>query len=1852
MLPASLTPVTDIPLTPHGKIDHKALPAPEAAPCAHGRPPRTAREEILCALVAEVLGLPSVTIDDDFFDLGGHSLLATRLTSRIRATLGIEVPLRTLFAAPTVVRLAEHLESPTGTRAPLVPAERPERLPLSFAQQRLWFLHRLEGPSPTYNMPFTLRLTGELDRTALRAALQDLITRHETLRTTFPEAGSEPYQHILPPGRARLRLDERHVPEEGLAAALDEAARYSFDLRSETPLRAWLLTVDRNDAVLVLLLHHIAGDGWSLRPLAEDLTTAYAARREGRAPEWEPLPVQYADYTLWQRQLLGDEDDPDSVLSRQYAYWAEQLADLPEHVTVPGDRPRPETFSYTGDGTEIRLDAEVHRAVTGLARRTGSTVYMVLQAALAALLTRLGAGTDIPVGGGIAGRTDDKLSGLVGLFVNTLVFRTDTSGDPEFGELLGRVRETSLAAYAHQDLPFDTLVARLNPERSTAHHPLVQVALVLQNNTEARFELPGLQVRQLSAGTGTARYDMLLSVWESFHERGAPAGLTVAVEYATDLYDRGTVEAFVARWARLLRAVCADPSLRIGAAEILAAGERHRLEVFGRGPRGPVAATWPELFRERVATSPEATAVECGGTAWSYAELNARANRIAHWLIGEGAGPEDRVGVAMPRGADQIAVALGILKAGAAYLPIDPDHPAERIRYVLHDARPSLVLTTRAVAAALPDDHPVPATLVDSAEVAAVWEEQRETDPSDGDRRGGALTPHHLAYVIYTSGSTGRPKGVQVTHGGLAGLRVQQAGWFGCGPGARVLQFSSAGFDAAVWELTAALNTGATLVVPEQARLAGEELARVLADGRITHAVLPPSVLATLPERCAGELAGLRFLASAGEALPPHLAARWASGRTLVNAYGPTEATVCATASRPLSGGRGPVPIGSPQAGIATRVLDDRLRPLPPGASGELYVSGSGLARGYLGRPVLTAERFVADPYGPPGSRMYRTGDLARWHADGQLEFLGRGDSQVKIRGHRIELGEVEAVLAEHPQVARAVATVHQGDDGPRLTAYVVPATDHAATAQDRVTAWKDLYDTVYDDVPQSASGDFHGWNSTYTGEPIPLAEMEEWRAAAVEAVLEHRPRRVLEIGAGSGLLLMPIAPQVESYWATDLSPAAAARLTARARGHGWDHVEVRCRPADDFTGIPAGFFDTVVLNSVIQYFPHRRYLTDVLDQALERLAPGGRIVLGDIRNLATHHALLNAAHAPTTPDTTTLNRSAREALINEEELLVHPDFFDGYARANPRVTGVDIRLKHGRAHNELTRHRYTATLHTTPAQPVPLRDVPTLAWPATDTDTGAALLTRLTEEHRGPVRVTGVPNRRLAGEWAALEAARAHTPVEAVRRALTADRPGALDPETVHDWAADHGYRALTTWDRSAEDAFEVVLLPPGHHATAYEGTYRPTPGGRPPAACVNTPLPQLTASVVAGLRRHCADRLPAAMVPATITPLAEIPLTPSGKTDHKALPAPEAVSTGTTRPPRTPREETVCRLFAEVLGLPVVGVDDNFFDLGGHSLLATRLISRVRTVLGAELSLRSLFAHPTAARLSAHLGGESGPDNAFDVLLPLRTAGHLPPLFCVHPGNGMCWTYARLLSHISADIPVYGLQSHALAHPDERRGSVEEVARDCIEAMLRVQPEGPYHLLGHSFGGVVAHAMAAELASRGQRVEVIFSLDAEPARTVAEEEMAVNRDVGRMYAGVLMLLGVAPEDIPGESLTYEQFTAVARTTGTVLGSISERDFQAMLDLLWSNGELSCAYRHQRVATDLVLFAATEQARVLTPDLWRPYIDGEIVHHPVACAHATITTPGALASIGPVIEARMRRSAGHRATRRKGGTT
>ncbi|MDA2815050.1 amino acid adenylation domain-containing protein [Nocardiopsis sp. RSe5-2] len=1176
MVPAAIVPMDALPVLPNGKVDRSALPAPDFAALAVRRPARDPGEQLLCDLFADVLGVPEVGIDDDFFALGGHSLLAGRLVARIRGALGREVPLRAVFDAPTVAGLARRLGGERA-RPALRRAELPERPPLSYAQQRMWFLHRLDGPSATYNIPFCARLTGALDTGALAGALGDLTDRHETLRTVFPEDDGVPYQRILTPEAGRPALPVTDVAADGLEEALGAEAAAGFRLEDEPPLRARLFRVGPDDHVLLLVIHHIAADGWSARPLLRDLGRAYTERRRtGHAPSWAPLPVRYADHGLHQRAVLGSDDDPGSEAARQAAYWRERLSGLPEELPLPTDRPRPAAARGAGDSVGTLLGADLEARLRTLARSADVSVFMVLQAAVAALLTRLGAGTDVPLGTPVAGRDDAALDEMVGFFVNTLVLRTDTSGDPAFRELLTRVRHTDLEAFEHDSIPFERLVELLNPARSMSRHPLFQVMVAYQNGGPTPPEMEGLRVARHPVRADAAKFDLAFE----FADRGAGAGagsgggVECTLVYSTDLFDADTARNMLLRLERLLDAVASAPDTPLSAIGLMAPEEERAAAEAASGPAVPAdPVTLPELFERQAASGPDAPAVSCFGQEWTFGELNARANRLAHELITRGAGPERLVALLLPRSADTVAAILAVLKSGAAYLPIDPAYPDGRIAGMLEDAGPALLITapeleerasglleeaeggpaprpgtgadapssvegaqlteavpggdapahpagnstvTGAAAAVLrngsdgggspsaPNTHATAPATAPGADGAAADEPvgngpapepaadvhpestdggpsapesdrsapagrgrptrllvlrpdtasgRPDTAPTDADRTA-PLTPACAAYTIYTSGSTGRPKGVQVEHRSIANLFAshretlyrptrRRAGR----DRLRVAHSWSFAFDAS-WQPQLWLLDGHALHIATEEEMHDPELlVRRLRAERIDFVETAPShavqLLAAGLDRPGedGSRAHPLTMGVGGEAVPRTL---WARLRTLPgtevhNLYGPTEATVDALSAR-LADGERPV-IGHPTANTRAYVLDARLRPVPPGVVGELYLAGAGVARGYLGRPGTSAERFVADPSGAPGARMYRTGDLARRLPDGSVDYIGRSDGQVKVRGFRIELGEIAAALEAHDRVAAAAVDTWEPVKGDRrIAAYVVPA--------------------------------------------------------------------------------------------------------------------------------------------------------------------------------------------------------------------------------------------------------------------------------------------------------------------------------------------------------------------------------------------------------------------------------------------------------------------------------------------------------------------------------------------------------------------------------------------------------------------------------------------------------------------------------------------------------------------------------------------------------------------------------------------------------------------------------------------
>ncbi|MFD9904602.1 amino acid adenylation domain-containing protein [Streptomyces sp. NPDC059063] len=1443
MLPSAVLVLDELPLTAAGTVDRAALASIEPGTSTPGREPRTAAERLVCTVFADVLGQGPVGVDDDFFELGGHSLLAIFALGRVRAELGVELPVRALFEARTPAALAALLpQAEQAERPPLRPAAplaEGEHWPLSFAQRRLWFLnHMAEGGTGTYNVPIAMRYTGVPDLAAFEAALGDVVARHQVLHTVFPQdADGVPHQEPRADFRPRLRVVD--VPGADLAAELAREVDRGFDLETECPVRAHLYRLDDGESVSLLVFHHIAVDGVSTGPLLRQFAEAYAARLAGRAPGWAPQALQYTDFAVWQRDLFGSERNAEGPLSKQLAEWREVLADLPDELELPRDFARPAVSSHTGETVRFALDADLHRALAQLAQEHNSTLFMVVQAAVAALLTKLGAGTDIPLGSTVTGRDDEGLHDMVGFFVNTLVLRTDTSGDPSFVDLLGRVRETDLAAYARQDVPFEYLVEDLNPVRSLARHPLFQVLVQFTaDDGTPPLALAGLDCREEPLHNMRPKADLAFDLLER-RTGGAPDGILGALVFSSDLFTRASGQQLGERLIRLLRAVADRPHQPLSAVTVLAPGELERIMVHRNDTAVAVPpALVPGLFAASVRRAPDRIALRCGARALTYRELDERVGRLAGALLARGAGPDTVIGIALPRVPELVVAALAVARAGAAYLPLDPDHPGDRIRYMLKDAGPLLVITDAATAAGLPDTD-VPHLLVDAPDAAA--------GPAPAEPAG--LLPAHAAYVIYTSGSTGRPKGVTVPHGALRNLLADMRGRLDLAQGERFLATTTFGFDIANLELFVPLLAGGELVLADRAAVRdAQALAALITAERIDVMQATPSLWRALLEADAAALRGLRVL-TGGEAIDEALAAELAAtAGSVLNVYGPTETTIWSTSS-PVDRERAGAPaIGLPIANTRAYVLDSRLRPVPDRVLGELYLAGEGLARGYHGRPALTADRFVADPFGPAGERMYRTGDLVRWGHDGRLEYVGRIDHQVKIRGFRIELGEVEAALRALPGVKDALVRVD--GERARLLGYVVP-------------------DAGVEPVPEQLRAQLAAWLPDY------------------------------------------------------LRPSALA----------------------------------------------------VLD-----------------------------------------------------------------------------------------------------------------AWP-----------------------------------------------------------------------------------------------------------------------------------------------------------------LTPNGKVDRAALPMPDA-AVHDRRPPQTVAEELLCGVFADVLGLPEVGVLDDFFDIGGHSLLAPGLIGRA-VAAGLRLDIADLFTHRTVAALAAVAGGRQPAEQAaawrgeamsrviegaghldpVAPVLPIRPDGDRAPLFFVHSGVGFALPYVGLAQHLEPGHPVYGLQSPALSGAAELPRSMGELAEEYLARIREIQPEGPYHLLGWSFGGLVVQELAARLRQSGQQVALLMNLDGypEPDRAAARESES------DMLVNVLEVLGHDRARFEGRTLTPHDVLDELRGEKHPLLALGEDTVLRIMALSDRHGALLRQFEPQHYDGELHLVIATaertEAERAALADRWRPHV-AQLTEHAVDVGHEHLMHPAPQAWLAAVV--------------------
>ncbi|WP_227106801.1 jagaricin-like haemolysin non-ribosomal peptide synthetase HmlG [Chromobacterium rhizoryzae] len=1427
--------------------------------------------------------------------------------------------------------------------------------PLSFQQQRLWFLHQLSAGAAAYNICSAFRLSGALQADALCRAFDCVVARHASLRTAIREVDGAAAQIPQPAGRAAIeRLDWSGLPAEEAASRLEALARresaHAFDLSVGQPLRIALLKLAADEHAVVLTLHHIVGDAWSLTVLMDEAARAYAALSRGRAPELPELPIQYLDYARWQH-ANGRQDRWDADL----AYWKTQLAGLPT-LELPTDKPRPPVQGFDGATVGFDIGADTAERLRRLAAAERTTLFCLLLSAFQALLARHARQDDLAIGTSLAGRERVETEGLIGFFANMLVIRGRIGPADSFRQFARRQSDTMRDAVEHAAVPYDQLVGALGQaSRDPSRNPLFQVAFTLLNIPAAMPTLDGLRLTPVLSQEA-ARFDLELFMRET------EDGLSGAFSYNTALFERLSVERLAEQLSLLLDAASRQPDAPLAALPLTTPQQAAALLTLPRQAAAVDCEPVHRAFSRFAARQADAAALRCDGQELSYGELERLSDAAARRLAAAGVRPGEPVGLWLTPSFEMLIGVLAALKAGAGYVPMDPAYPADRIRYILEDSGARAVLSTEALAPSLPP-FAGPLLTLDAAEPAPAAALPAGDDP-DG-----------LAYIIYTSGSTGRPKGVAVSHRNCARLFSGSAELFRFGPCEVWTLFHSYAFDFSVWEIWGALaHGGVLLIVPPLLARSSDAFYQLLCEEKVTVLSQTPSAFRQLmaaeeanPRE--GDLA-LRYVVFGGEALDLSSLEPWLDRHgddypQLINMYGITETTVHVTFRRiglpEIKRKLGSV-IGAALPDLCIRLLDDALQPVPPGMVGEIHVGGAGVALGYVNQPELSAQRFMPDPHLDSGLRFYRSGDLARVTPRGELEYRGRADQQVKLRGFRIETAEIQALLSQHPAVAEAAVVVRGDGDQARLVAYVAKRSGVDAAAKDKDKGWLPAFDMIYEDAPaEDADLDLVGWTDSYDNALIPAEHMRRWRDEILSRIRALRPRRVLEIGVGSGMLLLAVAPDCEHYHGLDFSARALERLGRTVAARGLEQVTLERREARELAGLPDDF-DTVILNSVAQYFPDAAYFLDVVDQALARLRPGGKLLLGDLRHLGLlRHfqasRLLRRLPAVAAPTRTELRRQLDALIAEEKELLVDPALFRRLARRRGDIAAIEIRLKEDGGDCELTTYRYDVVLS---------KGAPRAATaPAADAS-------RLRP---------GLANRRAA-EVNRFLAWLDHDPVNSAADDEAADgQPwqaqapsDAAEPAELLAEAAAAGLAARLSWSEDAADGrFDLALaaaadaLPP----LALERLDGNDDGE--PAACFNTPAQSQPRDALGPeLRRHLAAHLPDYMLPAAFVTLDKLPLTHSGKLDWRALPEPGQAQQGGAdagAPPRNRAENEVARLWGEVLGVSGLGREQNFFEAGGHSLLATRVMSRLRAEFGVELPLRTLFEHPTVAEFAAAL-------------------------------------------------------------------------------------------------------------------------------------------------------------------------------------------------------------------------------------------------------------------------------------------
>jgi len=1516
-----------------------------------------------------------IDIQADLLLLGADSLVLSRLVRNIEKEYRLKLPVRQLFSKLTTIKEVTAYISAHAfveTTAGPVQGSRPLRIPLSFAQERLWFIDQLEG-SVKYHESAAYRLKGALHTAALVSALQTIVNRHEVLRTVIDQEGGQAYQRILERDQWQLiTIDGAayRYDQAGLQDYLAGLIQTPFDLSEHHMLRAWLISLSDDEHILLLVMHHIAVDAWSAHIIYQELIAGYSACIEGRDGEWPSLKIQYADYAIWQREYLTG-----SVLAEQLDYWKDKLSGVTP-LQLPTDFTRPLVQSARGAICRFRFNRELSAQLQAMAGREGVTLFMLLLAAFKVLLYRYSGQEDICIGSPVAGRNKEEEEALIGFFVNILALRSNVSNNPSFTSLLQQVKETTLSAYEHQHVPFEKVVGAVTNERDMSRNVLFSVAFTLLNTPAVpAISLGTLRSSKEEIVHTRSLYDLNFLFEEVTDELGG------YVEYSTDLYTGETVHRMMEHYEQLLRAIVKDPSQTVGVLNMLAPAEEEQLlSSFNNNKAAfPEDKTLITLIEEQMQRIPEAAALIYSGGTLSYGELDERSNRLGHYLRHLGVREGALVPVCLLPGASMIVGILGILKAGGAYVPIDANYPAARIRYILEDTGADILVSEVGNLMDVPIDNRIQVVdLTESAEALLKY----PSGPVDR-----SLQPSDLAYVIYTSGSTGHPKGVMIEHRSVVNYLVNrktaylEAGGMSAGSFVHL----SYTFDASITALFLPLLSGRSLVIGNGAGADIFNDAIFISHAPYDFIKLTPAHLPLL--EAAMETSGTTFtgrLVLGGEALH-YSQLQYLHDKGLdieiINEYGPTEATVgCTTYSlrtgAPLPNGG--VPIGKPIDNVAIYVLDAYHHPVPIGVTGDIYIGGAGVGRGYLNLEAQTAAGFIPDGFsGVPGARLYRTGDLGRWLPDGTLLYTGRKDDQVKIRGYRIEPEEIAFALNELEMVAANCMVVKEDESGNKLVCYYVPdhkavlAKEQALTLR-QVANWQELYETEYAKTTTDTPAEFNliGWNDSFTGEAIPEEQMREWLDDITAVLLSDKADKVFEIGCGTGLLYYQLAGSVKHYIGADLSEVSLNQIRRRLSEAAREYPPtiLKRQAAHEITLNGDEEIDLIVINSVVQYFPGEQYLSEVIKKSISALKGGGRIVIGDVRDnrlLRSFKRRLSLDKLSGKSDVRSFEWEVDQELLKEEELCISPGYFYKLQSLYPEITHIDIQWKQGNYVNELTLYRYSVTIYVGVEKETLHPD-----WLSWNEIEDKRQITEQFDSGAAVIALRNAPNPRLWKEFLlerGIKEKSVLTVVDLLEYVSTPDHDTVVMNELLAA-AAFNGYHCRFLL---SEDPFRINLLlerqtftgfiaPVYDHQVAENET-------------TNTPLfGEACELLKQDIQRGLRQRLPDYMMPADFIGVKYLPLTNNGKIDKKFLSACAYIQVGSAshyEAPSAAVELQLADIWKSLLGVDRVGLRDDFFELGGHSLLAIRVISAIRKDLQAELTVGDIFLYPTIAGLAAHI-------------------------------------------------------------------------------------------------------------------------------------------------------------------------------------------------------------------------------------------------------------------------------------------